>query len=81
MKEKDIKKVSPYSALVKVIGFESQAVKLMLDELQVVISWPSSLLPSSVQEGDIFYLRLGNKEVLAKEYEEIARKVIEEMIN
>lgn len=83
MEESEIKKISPYSILTRVVGFEGMFVKLRAEglELDKECLWPVKLLPDGVKEGDTFYIRLGNKETLAEEHQEIARKLLEEMIN
>ena len=83
MEENDIKKLSPYSIIAKVVAFEGMFVKLKATnvDLEKDCLWPIKLLPENVKEGDTFYIRLGQKETLEAEYQEIARKVLDEMLN
>ena len=83
MKKTDIKKITPYSILTHVVGFEGMFVKLRAEglDLDKECLWPVKLLPDGVKEGDTFYIRLGNKEILEEEHQDIARKILEDVLN
>jgi len=81
MEEAEIKKITPYSLLSTVIALQGDFAKLEIAETKELINWPKTYLPSDLIVGQKLYLRLGTQENLDEEYQIIARKLLEEMIN
>lgn len=81
MEEAEIKKTTPYSLLSTVIALTGDFAKLEIAETKELISWPKAYLPANLVVGQKLYLRLGTRENLDEEYQIIARRLLEEMIN
>jgi len=61
--------------------FEGTTAVLSIEGTNTKVSVPVSNLPSDIQEGETLTLKILNSKAAQDEYQNVARRMLEEMIN